>query len=135
MTKVIQWVSLVAVLTLLGIVVFNSVPRSKESVSFLGSVAQGNEYHTTSTCVGTTAGVFAITSSTNGALGSVVIVSSTSGNGNFALYDADGSATSTLAIFKEGVAAGTYTFDVALFRGLRMSIPTGFNGCFATTYR
>lgn len=107
--------------------------RPPRTENIVGSVAQANEYHATTTYVGATAGTYTITSSTNAVLGSVVITSSTPTS--FTIFDADGSATTTVVTFKESTAVGTYTFDIGLLRGLRITIPSGFTGNFVTTYR
>lgn len=99
----------------------------------LGSVQVGSGYQATTTAVGATAGLYVI-SAVPGTLGSIVIVSTTPVSG-FTVYDADSTATTTVVAFPASTAAGTYTFDTNIFRGLRISVPSGFNGQFITTYR
>lgn len=102
----------------------------------LGSVSVGNSYQATTTAVGATAGTYAITS-VPGVLGSITIVS-TSPIGGFTIYDTDSvttTATTTIAVFPTSAPAGTYTFDLNLFQGLSIQVPSGFNGQFITTYR
>lgn len=105
---------------------------------FVGSVSRSSEYNATSTGCGSaaTAGTYTITSSTIGSLNNITIVSSSTGVATgLTFYNADGDATTTILVMKEGMAAGTYVLDMILSRGLRMTIPSGFNGCVVTSYR
>lgn len=102
----------------------------------VGSVTQASEYHATSTLAGTAAGLNNIFEGA-GTLGSITIVSS-SAAGGFTVYDADSAtstATTTIAVFPASATVGTYVFDVALTQGLRITVPSSFNGNFITTYR
>lgn len=102
----------------------------------LGSVSVGSSYQATTTAVGATAGFYTITS-VPGTLGSVVIVSTSAVTG-LTIYDADAATTTpttTIMTFPTSAPAGTYTFDINLFQGLVIQVPSGFNGQFITTYR
>jgi len=102
----------------------------------VGSVQYASEYHATSTQAGTAAGLNNIFERV-GTLGSITIVSS-SAAGGFTVYDADSvtsTPTTTIAVFPASATAGTYVFDVGLTQGLRITVPSNFNGNFITTYR
>lgn len=99
----------------------------------LGSVQVGSSYQSTTTVQGATAGLYTLTS-VPGVLGSIVVVS-TSAVGGFTVYDATDAGTTTLVALPASTPAGTYTFDLNVFRGLRISVPSGFSGQFITTYR
>ena len=101
----------------------------------IGSVPISNEYHSTRVAFGATATTSPVSSGTR-VLGSVVITSSTP---TFTLYDWDGTTSTvstTLAVFKPGIAEGTYTYDVALVKGgLYYYLPATNTGSFAITWR
>lgn len=100
----------------------------------LGSVVQGSEYHSTSTLASTAAGLYRLNATgTPAVLGSVIITSSS--GSIFTILDGDNTVTTTVAIFKASAAEGTYTFDVATYKGLTIQVPASFTGHFVTTYR
>lgn len=99
----------------------------------LGSVQIGSSYQSTTTAQGITAGTYTLTA-VPGVLGSIVVVS-TSAVGGFTVYDATDAGTTTLVALPASTPAGTYTFDMNVFRGLRITVPSGFSGQFITTYR
>lgn len=98
----------------------------------LGSVNRANEYQSTTTASGTTAGDYVIKSGT-GTLGSIVVASSSAST--FTILDANGTATTTVATLKASIGEATYTFDLNLFNGLIITVPSSFNGQYITTYR
>lgn len=132
--KIIPYI-LFSWLLVIVVAVLVYVPKQTTNITepTLGSVQVGSAYQATTTAVGAAAGLYVI-SAVPGTLGSIVIVSTTAVSG-FTVYDADSTATTTVIAFPASTAAGTYTFDTNIFRGLRISIPSGFNGQFITTYR
>lgn len=116
-----------------AVLIFSPKQTTHITEPTLGSVQVGNSYQATTTAQGATAGLYTITS-VPGVLGSVVVVS-TSAVGGFTVYDATDAGTTTLIALPASTPAGTYTFDTNIFRGLRISVPSGFNGQFITTYR
>lgn len=115
--------------------VFIFLPKQAAHITepTLGSVQVGSSYQSTTTAQGATAGLYTLTS-VPGVLGSIVVVS-TSAVGGFTVYDATDAGTTTLVALPASTPAGTYTFDLNVFRGLRISVPSGFSGQFITTYR
>lgn len=119
----------IAVIVLLGV-------QSKTSY---GSVTSGSEYYGTTT-VGMSdlnSGHFVTTGVTT--LGSVVVASS-SPTGILRIKDATSTtdiASTTVTIFATSTTAGTYTFDIALKRGLVIegSSNSTFNGDFVITWK
>ncbi len=111
----------------------------------VGSTPIGAEYQSTTTTSSlasnsTTTPVFTHT----GTLGSIVIASSSatafgiydSAVGSTTAYSGAGTATSTkIATFPANAAAGTYTFDINVTRGLILDVPSGFNGIYTVTFR
>jgi hypothetical protein len=104
----------------------------------LGSVVSTGEYNSTSTDY-MAAGKNTVTSNRVTTLGSVVITGVSTTTVDFTIWDAASSSvdsgSSTVAVIKGGTAAGTYTFDVSLLRGLIVDKPTGFDGKYTVTYR
>lgn len=103
----------------------------------LSSVSQSGEYIATTTANMGNNKSQLILSNTTGTLGSVVIASTTS-LGTIELRDATSTTDlsySTIVTFPAGTAAGTYTFDDILTRGLVAVISSGFNGGYVITYR
>lgn len=104
--------------------------------STIGSVAVGNDYHSTTT------GSFANASSTmiqlgSGTLGSIVI-GVTSGT-TFRLMDAtstsDVSSTTLASVAASPAIGSTMTFDSQFYRGLFIEFPASFVGRYTVTYR
>lgn len=108
----------------------------------LGSVEVASEYNgylvTSANATGT---ALTVLKTQGGTLGSVVI-SSTSPTTTYpliTLYD----ATSTMATssarkigqFSGTPANGTYTYDAAVFYGVAIEVPVGFNGAYTVTWR
>lgn len=128
-------IGLLASSSILVLVIAVVARQAGQEIS-LSSVERSSEYHSTSTLNAAAASeTFIFTGS--GTLGSVVVVSTTAASG-FIIYDADtvtSTPTSTIAVFPANATAGTYTFDVALQQGLKIIVPSGFNGHFVTTYR
>ncbi len=101
----------------------------------LGSIQEGQAYYSTTT------GTFAVATSSYirigpGMFGSVIVASTT--NVAFRVMDATSTldiASTTLAKFPAGVAAGTYTFDSVFTRGLFLELQTGFAGADTVTYK
>ena len=113
------------------LIVAGSVFLSRET-SVNASVSQGGEYTATTT----------VTSGTNyvngvGSFGSVIITGPYATG--FSLYDATSTqATSTsnlIATFPASAPAGTYTFDVRVINGLKMSNASTTNPTMTITYR
>lgn len=121
------------VIIVLGVLLFYPKQKTQIIEPTLGSVQVGSGYQSTTTAQGATAGVYSLTS-VPGVLGSIVVVS-TSAVGGFTVYDASDSGTTTLVALPASTPAGTYTFDLNVFRGLRISVPSSFSGQFITTYR
>ncbi len=90
--------------------------------SALGSVSNGNDYHSTTTDATYTTPLSVATGP--GTFGSVIIT--TAGTGKLAFYDATTTnknlrtkqATTTLAVFNVTTTVGTYTFDSQFYDGL-----------------
>lgn len=97
-------------------------PKQTSNVK-VGSVAQSNEYQATTTYSKLGAPLFGtaqtIISNTSGVLGSVVITGAVAGPMRFmnASSTTDISST-TLVVFPNSTAVGTYTFDIVAPRGL-----------------
>lgn len=118
----------------------------KESIAQpeVGSVARTGEYKATSTA-SWTAGVHKMLQSSygtqNAVLGSVVVASSAPAIANkwVKLWNATTTATdlasSTITRFPPNLAAGTYTFDISLNRGLVVDLPAAFQGDWVITFR
>lgn len=131
--KVIGIASLIVVFGVLGVL-------WQKPWNAIGSVTAGNEYNATST-VGMSdlnSGHF-ITTGSQTILGSVVVASS-SPTGILRIKDATSTtdiASTTVTTFATSTVAGTYTFDVALKRGLVLegSSNSTFNGDFVVTWR
>ena len=115
-------------LVLLG----GSVGMNLNKEKKLGSVALSNDYTATTTTSGTAAANYTIFSG-SGSLGSIVVASSSAST--FTILDANGTATTTVATLKAAIGENTYTFDRALTNGLIITVPSGFNGQYITTYR
>lgn len=105
------------------LVVGFGVYGTKSTGNSLGSVAQSHEYQATTTYSKLGAPLFGtnqtIISNTSGVLGSVVITGAVAGPMRFmnATSTTDVSST-TLVVFPNSTAAGTYTFDIVAPRGL-----------------
>lgn len=101
----------------------------------LGSVETGQEYNATTTDSGE-AGTYLAAKSLPGAVGSILVASSSATT--FTLWNAtsttDTASTSVITL-KASIAEGTYTLDATFDRGVIISAPTGFNGQYITTYR
>ena len=131
--KVLQWIGSITALVLLALGAFQTKITQVQEPA-VGSVVQGSEYHSTSTLSGTAAGLYRLTTTgTPAVLGSVVITSSSASS--FTILDGDNTVTTTVAVFKANAAEGTYTFDIATYKGLTIQVPSGFTGHFVTTYR
>ena len=123
------------------------------SVAF-GSVTQGNEYRATSTVpiIGGTTLASTLQrqiktnydSSSNTqvgstVLGSIVIAStSPSTTGQVKIWNATSTtdvSSSTVVYMASNTAAGTYTYDMSLSRGMIIELPAGFNGSYNITSR
>ena len=150
---------------ILGVVILASVfglgfylNSEKQPEQPLSSVAQGGEYHSTSTVAMNGNTAWAVdeqrTIATTTPFGSTimgdsrltpvtlgsVVISSTSPAGLFTIRNATSTtdkASTTVAIFDNStaVAAGTYTFDLVLDRGLVIEMGTGFAGGYTITWR
>lgn len=123
-----------AILIIAGVIGFLGYEMAQKNPP-LGSVSRTSEYRATTTESGTAAGLYTITSAA-GTLGSIVITSSTAGT--FTVYDADAvtsTATTTLAVFEANALEGTYTFDRVTYQGIKILVPSGYNGNIITTYR
>ena len=109
----------------------------------LKSVEYANEYHATNTANFIADTTFIISSVDQGraaTLGSVVVVSTTAFWVEF--YDAtstaahaDGTYTVKIATLESSITEGTYTFDIALQRGLVVVNETGYDGSYVITTR
>lgn len=130
--KVINTFGAIVGLGFLGLIAFQNY-QVKPQPHFVGSVQQGSEYHaTTSTATGLNGNFVAFTGS--GVLGSVVITSSTAVT--ITILDTNGITTTTVAAFKPSTAAGTYTFDTVLYKGLVVQTSgSSADGSFVVTYR
>lgn len=105
------------------LVVGFGVYSPKPTVNSLGSVVQSGEYQATTTYSKLGVPLFGtnqtIISNNSGVLGSVVITGAVAGPMRFmnATSTTDVSST-TIAVFPNSTAAGTYTFDLIVTRGL-----------------
>lgn len=100
-----------------------------------GAVPIANEYKTARIALDTLATTSPVTSVTARTLGSVIITSSTPA---LTFYDWDGTTTTvstTIAVFKGGIAEGVYAFDRSLINGLYYTIAVTNTGEFVVTYR
>ena len=127
-----------AIIVALGVAVFVLLPIkiTVEKENSFGSVIRGSEYYSTSTFAGAVAREHTIFTG-GGAIGSIVFVSS-SAAGGFSVYDAgvvSSTPTTTLFVSPASITAGTYTIDRSIINGLRIVVPSGFNGQVITTYR
>lgn len=118
-----------------GLFAGKNLNRSQEPA--LGSVTRTNEYFSTTTIAGTPAIRYKVASTTV-VLGSVVITSTSVQD--FWIYNWDGVGEMTasgtkVAYFPPSAAAGTYTFDILLNKGLYISSTAAFTGNYVTTYR
>ncbi len=113
------------------------VPKASNTDKILGSVAQSGEYQSTTT---KTADVGlhqygTVAAGTASVLGSVVI-----GTTHASVVEIR-DATSTTDVASTSIAtlaaspSGTYTFDVALKRGLSVYSQAGFTGIYTITFR
>lgn len=120
-------VILATIFVCLAVLAAGFVSRSapQNQLQTFGSVAIGNEYHSTSTSFLSTP--ISLIATGNGALGSIIITGSNTGVTN--IYDATTTninlrtgqaATSSILIasLPASLAVGTYTFDVLYFNGL-----------------
>ena len=105
----------------------------------LGSIIESQEYdfaYVDSTSATNTAPL--VLKSSRGSLGSIVIASSTY-DGSITFYHAAAAdATSTadvITTFTSDQGPGTWTFDVATPKGLKVWIPATFDGKYTITYR
>lgn len=145
MNKAIQLLSIIALFGIIGFFY-------QQSTKVEASVPIGNEYQSTmatSTMASASAGNRIFTGS--GTLGSLIITSPASAGGNLVVWDATSTATTTYATYDNtnttktygrkvaeiatATIAGTYTFDVALFKGLVIEIPSSWNGIYTISYR
>lgn len=132
----------VAVVSVFSWLVFTTLPGDKKpDEKPVGSVALGNEYHSTGT-PWNGVNVSHYLKMGQGALGSLVITKA--GDTEFYLLDAttspelpDAYATSSdeLAHIPASLAAGTYTFDVAFTDGLYFYVVGGNTGTSTVTFR
>ncbi len=105
------------------LVVVFGVYSPKPTGNSLGSVVQSGEYQATTTYSKLGVPLFGtnqtIISNNSGVLGSVVITGAVAGPMRFmnATSTTDVSST-TIAVFPNSTAAGTYTFDLIVTRGL-----------------
>lgn len=121
----------------------------------VASVSQASEYRSTMATSGlASASVARLVQTGQGTLGSVVITSTSATT--FTVWDATSTATTTyqtatlrpdlteassttygrqVAAFKASPGENTYTFDVSLYKGLVLEVPSGFNGSYTVTYR
>lgn len=136
MSKYEKYVGGVIMALLVGAAVYfgvlSAIKQQPERATNIGSVNIASEYQSTTTDSGLTAGVYYITTDT-ATLGSITVVSTTVGV--FTVYDADGSATSTDIGLMGSAAAGTYTFDKVMSKGIAIEVTAPFDGEYITTYR
>ena len=125
---------------LLALVAFiggNKLEQQAVQEANIGSVSRTSEYYVTSTVAGQAAYKYKI-ASTTAVLGSVVITSSTASA--IWVYNWDGIGTMTasgtlVAYFPTNLAAGTYTFDVLMSKGIYTSTTAANTGNYAVTFR
>lgn len=107
----------------------------------IGSVVQGNEYHSTTTRsinVGAVVQNLSVLQLGPGSLGSVIITGAAAGT--ITLYDATSTvnnasyASTTIVTFPNSTAAGTYTIDALFYKGLLLEY-TGTLGTSTITWR
>ena len=152
---------LIVVILVVGLAWYTSSVLKPKPETPVGSVNIGGEYQATSTYQITGSGIkavdtwFAIATTTPSnassvdlnsdsrknavILGSVIVASTTP----HALYILNSTSTaasglnssSTIAILPANLAAGTYTFDAILDRGLVLKFYAGFSGDYIITYR
>lgn len=138
MNKTERIVAVVLVgLMVIGTVWFTMTRGDKK----LGSVVQGNEYRSTTTPVSLVAEYVNPVSGPS-TLGSVVWTLTTGGAASkVTLYDATSTdtalvyGTTTIASFAAAPTAGTYTFDIALYRGLLIEYTSGLRSSSTITFR
>lgn len=127
---------------LIGAILFGFVIFTQDTpLNNFGSVNRGNEYHSTTTRAypATSLTDPTVLCSTPGALGSVVVTGANTSIINF--YDATTTgphsdhATTTVATLPASLAAGTYTFDVLVTRGLVFDQDGGTLATTTITYR
>lgn len=126
---------------ILGLVVIGLGVYSVPSITpNLGSVVQSGEYQATTTYSKLGVPLFndrqTIISNTSGVLGSVVITGAVAGPMRFmnATSTTDVSST-TIAVFPNSTAAGTYTFDLIAPRGLILESTSGLLPTTTITFR
>lgn len=125
-------VGVVLALIILGLLVLGSLGKFEKNV---GSVEQGNDYHSTLIESGAAATSTQQIFTGSGTLGSVVITSST---GKFILMDwnnTTSTVSTTIAVFDNSVALGTYTFDRVVINGLMLKYFVTTTGNFVITHR
>jgi hypothetical protein len=134
MKKYISIISLIAIMFVvtLGIISFKKDNTADASVDF-GSY----QYKVASSSSASATVPYKVVAGNNKILGSIVVASSS--GVRLRVYDnalATSTATSTMiADFKANIAEGTYTFDVAVQRGIVLDVPAGFNGVYTVTYK
>jgi hypothetical protein len=125
---------------------FNSTFQASASVPI------GNEYHSniaTSTMASASAGTLIKTGT--GTLGSLIITKPATAGDSLKVYDATSTATTTYQTYDNtqttktygrlvseiasATIAGTYTFDLTLYKGLVIEIPSSWNGIYTITWR
>ena len=107
----------------------------------LGSALVGNDYQATTTraVTGVALPSYFVLKSAGGSLGSIIITGANTGVIN--IYDSTTTgmhslyATTSVAMIPASAAAGTYTFDVDIQRGIVFELGTGLMPTTTITYR
>ncbi len=122
-----------AALAVALVAVFFAVENVRDA---LGSVTVGNEYNARQL---TSADVGSSTVKTfGGAIGSVVIASTSPSTGSVNFYATSTTATSSADLIfsiPANMDEGTYTYDVSFGKGLLIDVTAGFNGDYVMTWR
>jgi hypothetical protein len=131
MKTLLKYLTLACLFSLVVVSIYSNLKAEPA----IGSVIQGSEYQATTT-VYMQAGTQRRILANAGTVGSIVVASSSATT--FKVWDATSTtdiASTTVVHFVASPTMGTYTFDVALTRGLVIELPTGFNGSYTVTYR
>lgn len=120
----------------IGLVILGIAVGMLWSKQKFGGVSEGQGYYATSTEPGFEVPTAVRLKYGSGILGSVVIVNASAGT--FKIYNATSTtdvASSTFVIFPANAAAGTYTFDAVLGRGIVWQPSATYNGDLVITWK
>lgn len=127
-------------LIVIGLLVISIGVFSPKEAPNLGSVSKSNEYQATTTYSKLGVPTFGVNqtliSNNGGVLGSVIITGAVAGP--IKIMNASSTtdtASNTIAVFPNSTAAGTYTFDSIVTRGLIIETTSGLLPTTTITYR